>query len=169
MTRMTGGQALIKSLYREGVRTIFGMPGVQLYHAMDAIYDEPGIRFITVRHEQAAAYMAFGYSKAGGDGIGTALVVPGPGLLNATAGVGTAYSASTPTSSYPVRHTPTRSARTPARSTRSTTSSTWCVPSPSGAERMTSVTEVPDTVHEAFRMLKTAGHSPSRSKSLGTP
>ena len=94
---MTGGQALIKSLYREGVRTIFGMPGIQLYHAMDAIYDEPGIRFITVRHEQAAAYMAFGYSKAGGDGIGTALVVPGPGLLNATAGVGTAYSASTPT------------------------------------------------------------------------
>ena len=92
MTRMTGGQALIKSLYREGVRTIFGMPGIQL-----AIYDEPGIRFITVRHEQAAAYMAFGYSKAGGDGIGTALVVPGPGLLNATAGVGTAYSASTPT------------------------------------------------------------------------
>ena len=50
MPRMTGGQALIRSLHREGVRTIFGMPGVQMYHAMDAIYDEPGIRFITVRH-----------------------------------------------------------------------------------------------------------------------
>ena len=77
MAKMTGGQALVKSLYREGVRVVFGLPGVQLYHAMDAFYDEPGIRFITTRHEQATAYMADGYSRAGG-GIGTALVVPGP-------------------------------------------------------------------------------------------
>ena len=74
MPKMTGGQALMKSLYREGVRTIFGMPGVQLYHAMDALIDEPGIRFITVRHEQAAAYMAFGYSKVGGEGMGLSLI-----------------------------------------------------------------------------------------------
>ncbi len=95
MARMTGGQALVKSLYREGVRVVFGLPGVQLYHAMDAFYDEPGIRFITTRHEQATAYMADGYSRAGG-GIGTALVVPGPGLLNATAAMNTAYAASSP-------------------------------------------------------------------------
>ena len=95
MPRMTGGQALVKSLYREGVRVVFGVPGVQLYHAMDALYDEPGIRFISNRHEQGSAYMADGYSRAGG-GFGTALVVPGPGLLNASAGVGTAYSASSP-------------------------------------------------------------------------
>ena len=85
----------MKSLYREGVRVIFGLPGVQLYHAMDALYDEPGIRFISTRHEQATAYMADGYSRAGG-GIGTALVVPGPGLLNAAAAISTAYSASSP-------------------------------------------------------------------------
>ncbi len=95
MTEMTGGQALMKSLYREGIRVIFGLPGVQLYHAMDALYDEPGIRFITTRHEQATAYMADGFSRAGG-GIGTALMVPGPGLLNAAAAIGTAYSASSP-------------------------------------------------------------------------
>ena len=95
MAKMTGGQALMKSLYREGVRVIFGLPGVQLYHAMDALYDEPGIRFISTRHEQATAYMADGYSRAGG-GIGTALVVPGPGLLNAAAAISTAYSASSP-------------------------------------------------------------------------
>ena len=74
---------------------VFGLPGVQLYHAMDAFYDEPGIRFITTRHEQATAYMADGFSRAGG-GIGTALVVPGPGLLNATAALNTAYAASSP-------------------------------------------------------------------------
>lgn len=95
MTRMTGGQALVQSLYREGVRTIFGLPGVQLYYAMDALHAEPRIRFVTTRHEQAAAYMAYGYSAAGDD-IGAALVVPGPGLLNAAAAVGTAYSASVP-------------------------------------------------------------------------
>ena len=95
MAKMTGGQALVKSLYREGVRVVFGLPGVQLYHAMDAFYDEPGIRFITTRHEQATAYMDDGFSRAGG-GIGTALVVPGPGLLNATAALNTAYAASSP-------------------------------------------------------------------------
>jgi len=93
MAKMTGGQALIRSVYREGIRVIFGLPGVQLYHAMDALYDEPGIRFITTRHEQATTYMADGFSRAGG-GIGTALMVPGPGLLNASAGISTAYSAS---------------------------------------------------------------------------
>ena len=41
MPRMTGGQALAKSLHREGVRVIFGLPGVQLYHALDPLYDEP--------------------------------------------------------------------------------------------------------------------------------
>ena len=92
MVKMTGGQALAKSLYREGVRVIFGLPGVQLYHMMDGLYDEPGIRFITVRHEQATAYMADGYARASGE-IGTALVVPGPGLLNTSSALSTAYSA----------------------------------------------------------------------------
>jgi acetolactate synthase-1/2/3 large subunit len=92
---MTGGQALAKSLYREGVRVIFGLPGVQLYHLLDGLYDETGIRFVTTRHEQATTYMADGYARAGG-GIGTALVVPGPGLQNASAGIGTAYAASSP-------------------------------------------------------------------------
>jgi acetolactate synthase-1/2/3 large subunit len=95
MPNMTGGQALMRSLYLEGVRVIFGLPGVQLYHALDALNDEPGIRFITVRHEQATTYMADGYARAGG-GVGTALMVPGPGLLNASAGMSTAYSASSP-------------------------------------------------------------------------
>jgi acetolactate synthase I/II/III large subunit len=95
MARMTGGEALTQSLYREGVRVIFGLPGVQLYGFLAALRDEPGIRFITTRHEQATSYMADGYARAGG-GFGTALVVPGPGLLNAAAGLSTAYAASSP-------------------------------------------------------------------------
>lgn len=96
MPRMTGGEALVKSLVREGVRVVFGLPGVQLYGAMAALRDEPGIRFITTRHEQATSYMADGYARGGGGGFGVALVVPGPGLLNASAGLSTAYAASSP-------------------------------------------------------------------------
>ncbi|MFQ5874341.1 MAG: thiamine pyrophosphate-binding protein, partial [Dehalococcoidia bacterium] len=95
MPEMTGGQALVRSLHREGVRVIFGLPGVQLYHFLDALYDEPEIRFITTRHEQATTYMADGYARASGT-VGTALVVPGPGLQNASAGLGNAYAASSP-------------------------------------------------------------------------
>ncbi|HEV8307627.1 MAG TPA: thiamine pyrophosphate-dependent enzyme [Methylomirabilota bacterium] len=95
MARMTGGEALVKQLGREGVRVVFGLPGVQLYGAVAALRDEPGMRFVVTRHEQATGYMADGYARASG-GFGTALVVPGPGLLNAAAGLSTAYAASSP-------------------------------------------------------------------------
>lgn len=95
MEWLTGGEALVQSLVREGVRVVFGVPGVQLYGALAALRDEPRIRFITARHEQATSYMADGYARASGE-VGVALVVPGPGLLNATAGLSTAYSASSP-------------------------------------------------------------------------
>ncbi len=95
MARMTGGQALVASLVREGVEVVFGLPGVQLYGAMAALRAEPRIRFVATRHEQATTYMADGYARTGGR-FGTALVVPGPGLLNASAGLATAYAASSP-------------------------------------------------------------------------
>ena len=95
MAEMTGGQALIRSLKREGVEVIFGLPGVQMYEAVDPLYDESEIKFFTTRHEQATTYMADGYARASGK-FGTAMVVPGPGLLNASAGIGTAYAASSP-------------------------------------------------------------------------
>src|SRR5438477_7753330 len=95
MDWLTGGEALVKSLHREGVRVVFGVPGVQLYGVLAALRDEPGIRFIATRHEQATSFMADGYARAGGD-FGTALVVPGPGLLNAGSGLSAAHSASSP-------------------------------------------------------------------------
>jgi acetolactate synthase I/II/III large subunit len=94
MARMTGGEAIVKALAREGVKVAFGLPGVQLYGIVTAFRDEP-MRFITVRHEGSSTYMADGYARAGG-GIGVAVAVPGPGLLNASAGLNTAYSASSP-------------------------------------------------------------------------
>lgn len=91
---LTGGEALAGQLEREGIRQIFGVPGVQLDHAIDGLARLDGtIAFWNTRHEQAAAYMADGFARARSD-IGTAMVVPGPGLLNASAGLATAYACS---------------------------------------------------------------------------
>jgi acetolactate synthase I/II/III large subunit len=96
MAEMTGGQALVQSLRVEGVDVIFGLPGVQLDWAFDALYAEQDqLRFIQTRHEQAAAYMADGYSRSTGR-PGACLVVPGPGVLNTTAALSTAYACSSP-------------------------------------------------------------------------
>ena len=95
MVKMSGGEALVKSLVREGVEVVFGIPGVQLYGIIAALRDEPGIRMVVTRHEQAATYMADGYARASGK-PGVALVVPGTGLYNAAAGLATAYARSSP-------------------------------------------------------------------------
>ena len=92
----TGAETLVNSLAAEGVDTIFGLPGLQLDYIFDALYDrQDTIRVIHTRHEQATAYMAFGYAQASGR-IGTCLVVPGPGVLNATAALSTAYACNAP-------------------------------------------------------------------------
>ena len=91
---MTGGQALVQQLLRYGIDTIFGLPGIQLDFVFDALWEERDrIRVIHTRHEQATAYMADGFARSTGR-IGTCLVVPGPGLLNAAAGLATAYACS---------------------------------------------------------------------------
>lgn len=96
MTRMTGGRALVEMLTRHGVDTLFALPGVQNDALFVALYDAgEAIRVIHPRHEQAAAYMAFGYARASGK-PGAYAVVPGPGLLNTTAALATAYATNAP-------------------------------------------------------------------------
>ena len=83
MPKMSGAQALVRQLGSEGVTTIFGLPGVQIMAAFDALHEvQDDIRLIHTRHEQATTYMAHGYSRVTGR-VGVALVVPGPGALNA--------------------------------------------------------------------------------------
>ncbi|HTV46271.1 MAG TPA: thiamine pyrophosphate-dependent enzyme [Stellaceae bacterium] len=96
MTRMTGGGALVEMLRRNGVDTIFALPGVQNDALFVAFYDAgEALRVVHTRHEQGAAYMAYGYARATGR-VGTYAVVPGPGLLNTTAALATAYAANAP-------------------------------------------------------------------------
>jgi acetolactate synthase-1/2/3 large subunit len=92
---MTGAQALVRSLQREGIQVVFGIPTAGQYEAVDALWETPQVRYISVRHEQAAAYMADGYARAGGR-IAGAIVAPGPGLLNAMAAMATASDACSP-------------------------------------------------------------------------
>src|SRR5574341_429659 len=96
MPPMTGGHALVEMLHRHGVDTLFTIPGIQNDAIFNALYDTDGaIRVVHTRHEQGAAYMAFGYAKATGK-VGAYCVVPGPGFLNTTAALGTAYAESAP-------------------------------------------------------------------------
>jgi acetolactate synthase-1/2/3 large subunit len=95
MAKMSGGLALVQALAIENVRAVFGLPGVQILDIYDGLYQHPEIKAITVRHEQATSQMADGYARATGE-PGVAIVVPGPGLLNAATGIGIAYSTSTP-------------------------------------------------------------------------
>ncbi|MCY4135221.1 MAG: thiamine pyrophosphate-binding protein [bacterium] len=93
--QLSGGEALVKALVREGVEVVFGIPGIQLYGVVAALRDEPGIEMVTNRHEQASTFMAYGYARASGK-PGVALVVPGVGVCNASGGLATAYSRSSP-------------------------------------------------------------------------
>jgi acetolactate synthase-1/2/3 large subunit len=96
MTQMTGGQALVAALEQHRLEVIFGLPGVQLDWLFDALYDaRDDIRLYHTRNEQATSYMADGYARATGK-VGACLVVPGPGLMNALAGLSTAYACNSP-------------------------------------------------------------------------
>jgi acetolactate synthase-1/2/3 large subunit len=88
---LTGGEAIVKSLIALGVDTIFALPGVQNDYLFNALHDHRDqIRVVHTRHEQGAAYMAMGYALSL-DKPGVYCVVPGPGFLNTTAALSTAY------------------------------------------------------------------------------
>ena len=102
-TSATGAEILVDSIISQGVETIFGLPGLQLDYIFGAFYDrQKEVRVIHKRHEQAAAYMAFGYAQGSGR-VGTCMVVPDPGVLNATAALSTAYACNAPSDASRVR------------------------------------------------------------------
>ncbi len=96
MARMTAAQALVESLRVQGVDTIFGVISSHTMEIFDALYDhQDAIRFISTRHEQAAAMMADGYARVTGR-PGICLTSTGPGAANSMGGLGEAYDASSP-------------------------------------------------------------------------
>src|SRR3954469_13333614 len=94
MTVLTGGEAIVSGLKAHGVDTVFGLPGAQVYGLFDAFH-QAKLTVIGARHEQACGYMAFGYARASGK-PGVFSVVPGPGILNASAAMLTAFGCNEP-------------------------------------------------------------------------
>lgn len=92
--KLTGAQALIKSLEMEGVEVIFGLPGGCILPAYDPLLDSP-IRHILVRHEQGAGHMAEGYAHVTGR-PGVAMVTSGPAATNMVTPLCDAYMDSVP-------------------------------------------------------------------------
>ena len=91
MARMTGGEAVLGALAAQGIDTLFVLPGVQNDAFFNALHDAgERLRWVVTRHEQGAGYMAYGYAAASGR-PSAYCVVPGPGFLNTTAALATAY------------------------------------------------------------------------------
>jgi len=96
MQTLNTAQTVLSMLEVNGIDTLFCLPGVQNDPFFDALYDRTNaIRPIHARHEQACAYMALGHAMATGK-PSAYVVVPGPGFLNTTAALATAYAVNAP-------------------------------------------------------------------------
>jgi len=105
MNKMSGAQAVVEVLQKEGVDVVFGIPGGANMPIYDVFHDYQhleitprefkGIRHVLARHEQSAAHMADGYARASGK-VGVCLATSGPGATNLLTGLATAYMDSSP-------------------------------------------------------------------------
>src|SRR5256714_11430319 len=87
---ITGAQAVVDCLRREGIDHVFGIPGTMNLPILDVLRAAPEIRFVLTRHEQGAAFMAYGFARA----LHRPAVVTateGPGVTNLATGIGAAY------------------------------------------------------------------------------
>jgi len=160
MPKMSGAQGLVRQLGSEGVTTVFALPGVQMMAAFDALYEvRDGIRLVHTRHEQATTYMAHGYSRVTGR-VGVAMVVPGPGALNAAAGLGTAYACSSPVLLISGQISSAALGKGQGQLHEVEDQLDVFRPITKWNSRVTRAEEIPEAVHEAMRQLKTGRPRP---------
>jgi len=93
--RVTGAEAIVKSLQAEGVEVVFGYPGGVVLPLFDALYEAEGLRVVLTRHEQGAAHAADAYARVTGK-PGVVIVTSGPGAANTVTGIANAYMDSVP-------------------------------------------------------------------------
>jgi len=92
---ITGARALVDGLLREGIDHVFGIPGTQNLAILDELRATPQIRFILTRHEQGAAFMAYGFARAAGK-PSVVTATEGPGITNIVTGIGAAFKGNVP-------------------------------------------------------------------------
>ena len=153
----TGARALVDALLREGVDHVFGIPGTQNLAVIDALRDTPQIRFILTRHEQGAAFMAYGYARAAGrPGVVTA--TEGPGVTNLATGIGAAYRGLVPVISVcGVQESSMRE----RDSTQDMDQITFMRPITKWAHSIPNVDKVQESVRKAFRVALTEPRGPT--------
>ena len=153
----TGARALIDALVREGIDHVFGIPGTQNLAILDALRDTPSIRFILTRHEQGAAFMAYGFARASGrPSVVTA--TEGPGVTNLATGIGAANRAYLPVISIcGVQESELRE----RDSTQDLDQVTFMRPLTKWAYSIPNARKVQESVRKAFRVALTEPFGPT--------
>ena len=95
MTQMAAGRAIVEALKAEGVDHVFGVVGTTTNSIVTELYGRDDIRFIDTRHEEGAAFMAYGYSRASGK-PSACITTSGPGTINLATGISLAYKGRAP-------------------------------------------------------------------------
>lgn len=95
MAQLTGAEIFLEALKREGVKTVFALPGGVVLKIFDVLHQQNDVEVILTRHEQGAGHMAEGYAKATGK-PGVALITSGPGMTNVITALADAYMDSVP-------------------------------------------------------------------------
>ena len=152
MPRLNGGQALIQSLAAQGADMVFGVPGWGQYEAVDALWQHPTVRYVSVRNELDSTFLADAYAQVSNKPA-VALVVPGPGLLYAGAGLASAFANSSPMLVVTSANTNPELNRRQMELTTLRTMTKW-----SGMAR--AVADIPGLVAEAWCQLTTGRPRP---------
>ena len=154
---VTGARALVDTLLREGIDHVFGIPGTQNLAIRDALRDTPAIRFILTRHEQGAAFMAYGFARASGKPA-VVTATEGPGVTNLATGIGAANRAYLPVISVcGVQESEVRE----RDATQDMDQVTFMRPLTKWAYSIPNVAKVQESMRKAFRVAMTEPRGPT--------
>jgi thiamine pyrophosphate-dependent acetolactate synthase large subunit-like protein len=156
-TKTTGARALVDALLRENIDHVFGIPGTQNLAILDELCATPQIRFILTRHEQGAAFMAYGFARASGrPAVVTA--TEGPGVTNLATGIAAAHRGNVPVISIcGVQESVVRE----RDSTQDMDQVTFMKPLTKWAYSIPNVGKVQELVRKAFRVALTEPQGPT--------
>lgn len=154
---VTGARALVDGLLREGIDHVFGIPGTQNLAFLDALRETPKIRFILTRHEQGAAFMAYGFAKASGKPA-VVTATEGPGVTNLATGIGGALRGYLPVISVcGVQESEVRE----RDATQDMDQVTFMKPLTKWAYSIPNVDKIQESVRKAFRVAMTDPRGPT--------
>jgi thiamine pyrophosphate-dependent acetolactate synthase large subunit-like protein len=157
MTTTTGARALVDALLREGIDHVFGIPGTQNLAILDALRDTKQIRFILTRHEQGAAFMAYGFARARRQPA-VVTATEGPGLTNLATGIAAAFKGQVPVISIcGVQESSMRD----RDATQDIDQTTFMRPITKWAQTIPTPEKVQEFVRKAFRVALTEPQGPT--------